>query len=137
MMAVRFKVLNRDRSIVLATENMGSSALAGNTVLLVNSNTRSAAEMIAAFVKEHRLAPIIGDKTPGEVLGAVNFRLGHNYKLRMPIATWQTWAGTAIEGSGVAPDRPVSLEPAELAGGEDKQLADAISILKGAGTASS
>jgi C-terminal processing protease CtpA/Prc len=137
MMAVRFKVLNRDRSIALATEKLGRSALAGNTVVLANSQTRSAAEMVVAFVKEHRLATIVGDKTPGEVLGAVNFRLPHGYKLRMPIATWQTWEGTAIEGVGVAPDKSVSLDPAELASGKDRQIADAISLLRGAATVSS
>ncbi len=137
MMAVRFKVLNRDRSIVLVTERLARSLLAGNTVVVANSQTRSAAEMVVAFVKEHNLAPIVGDKTPGEVLGAVNFRLPHSYKLRMPIATWQTWAGTAIEGVGVAPDRSVSLDPTELAGGNDTQIADAMSLLRGAATVSS
>lgn len=131
IMAVRFKVLNRDRSIALGTEKLGRSALAGNTVLLVNAHTRSAAEMIAAFVREHRLASIVGEKTPGEVLGAVNFRLPHGYKLRMPIATWQTWGGTAIEGTGIMPDKPVSLAPVELARGEDTQVTAAVSLLKG------
>ena len=131
MMAVRFKVLNRDRSIALGTEKLGRSALAGNTVLLVNSHTRSAAEMIAAFVREHQLAPIVGEKTPGEVLGAVNFRLPHGYKLRMPIATWQTWRGTAIEGVGIVPDVAVPLGPVELARGEDTQLTAAVSLMKG------
>ena len=137
MMAVRFKVLNRDRSIALVTERISRSVLAGNTVVLANSQTKSAAEMVVAFVKEHKLAPIVGDKTPGEVLGAVNFRLPHGYKLRMPIATWQTWAGTAIESVGVAPDKSVSLDPTELAGGKDAQIADAVSLLKGAATVSS
>ncbi len=137
MMAVRFKVLNRDRSVALVTEKLGRSVLVGNTVVLANSQTRSAAEMIVAFVKEHRLAPIVGDKTPGEVLGAVNFRLSHGYKLRMPIATWQTWAGTAIEGVGVTPDIAVPLRPAELGNGIDTQIAEAASVLRGAGAVSS
>lgn len=128
IMAVRFKVLNRDRSIALATERLGRSALTGNTVLLVNSQTRSAAEMIAAFAKEHRLAPVVGDKTPGEVLGAVNFRLPHGYKLRMPIATWQTWSGTAIEAVGVDPDIPSTLNARELTNGVDTQISHAISV---------
>ncbi len=128
MMAVRFKVLNRDRSISMATERLPRSPLAGATVLLVNSHTRSAAEMIAAFVKEHNLAPVVGEKTPGEVLGAVNFRLPHGYRLRMPIATWQTWAAGVIEGVGVEPDHPVPLEPRSLSAGTDSQLQKAIAL---------
>lgn len=84
--------------------------------------------MIAAFVKEHKLAPIVGEKTPGEVLGAVNFRLPHGYRLRMPIATWQTWAGGVIEGVGVEPDHPVPLEPQSLSAGTDTQLQKAIAL---------
>jgi C-terminal processing protease CtpA/Prc len=128
MMAIRFKVLNRDRSISMATEPLPHSPLAGATVLLVNSHTRSAAEMIAAFVKEQGLAPIVGEKTPGEVLGAVNFRLPHGYRLRMPIATWQTWVGGVIEGIGVEPDYPVLLDAARLAEGIDNQLQRAIAL---------
>jgi carboxyl-terminal processing protease len=134
-MAIRFKLLNRDRSITLATERMARSPLAGATVLLVNDHTRSAAEMIAAFVKEHRLAQIVGQKTPGEVLGAVNFRLPHGYRLRMPIATWQTWGGTVIEGRGVQPDAAVPLNPGHLADGIDDQLREAVRISETANSA--
>lgn len=131
-MAIRFKLLNRDRSITLVTEHLTRSPLAGAAVLLVNDHTRSAAEMIAAFVKEHHLAQIVGQKTPGEVLGAVNFRLPHGYRLRMPIATWQTWGGSVIEGKGVQPDVAVPLLPDDLANGIDSQLQHAVSLLNGA-----
>jgi C-terminal processing protease CtpA/Prc len=129
-MLVRFKILNRDRSVALVTENLVRSALVGTTVLLVNDQTKSAAEMVVAFCKEHRLAIVVGQKTPGEVLGAVNFKLIDGYRLRMPIATWQTWADQAIEGRGVAPDVSTDLSPAQLSGGEDSQLSQAIEIAR-------
>jgi len=128
-MAVKFKVFNRDRSIALATERLAEPTLAGAAVLLVNDHTKSAAEMVAAFCKEHSLATIIGDQTPGEVLGAVNFKLPSDYRLRMPIATWQTWAGAVIEGRGVEPDVVVALSPEQLQAGVDSQLQAAIGVL--------
>lgn len=125
-LVVRFKILHRDRSIALKTETVSPSALAGSTVLLVNDATKSAAEMIAAFSKEHRLAPIIGSHTPGEVLGAVNFKLSKEYSLRMPTATWHTWGDLKIEGVGISPDIAVDLDPARLAQGRDVQLEAAV-----------
>ena len=85
--------------------------------------------MVVAFCKEHKLTPIVGQKTPGEVLGAVNFKLLNGYRLRMPIATWQTWAGEAIEGRGISPDIAVDLSPEQLVSGEDSQLNRAIASL--------
>jgi carboxyl-terminal processing protease len=129
-MLIRFKLLNRDRSLTLVTENLVGGALTGSTVLLVNDQTKSAAEMVVAFCKEHRLTPIVGQKTPGEVLGAVNFKLLNGYRLRMPIATWQTWAGEAIEGRGISPDIAVDLSPEQLVSGEDTQLTRAIAVAR-------
>ena len=129
-MAIRFKILNRDRSIVLATENLGISALVGATVLLVNDQTRSAAEMVVAFCKEHKLATVVGQKTPGEVLGAVNYKLLNGYRLRMPIATWYTWAGEAVEGKGISPDVETHLSPDQLIAGSDSQFQRAVELCR-------
>ena len=44
--------------------------------MLVNEWTNSAAEMVANFAAENRLATIVGEKTRGNVLGAMNFKVG-------------------------------------------------------------
>ena len=121
-MLLKYRVWNRDRSVALATEGLGNGYLQGRSVLVFDENSRSAAEMVAAFVAEHKLAPIVGTKTPGEVLGAVNFKLPYNYRLRMPVATWRTWGGETVEGKGVAPNVLVDLTPEALAEGVDSQI---------------
>ncbi len=121
-MVLKYRVWNRDRSVALATEGLGVGRLQGRSVLLFDENSRSAAEMVAAFAAEHKLAPLVGTKTPGEVLGAVNFKLPHNYRLRMPVSTWCTWAGETIEGKGVAPNVRVELTPEALSEGVDSQM---------------
>jgi hypothetical protein len=49
LMALRFKVFQRDRSMVLVTEGLGSQPFHGRTVLLINEHSHSAAEMVASI----------------------------------------------------------------------------------------
>src|SRR5437667_5733190 len=102
MMAVRFKVFQRDRSMVLVTEGLGPQPFHGRIVVLINEHTHSAAEMVASFAKPNHHAIIVRTSTAGEVLGGANFKLPVGYILRMPVAGWYTWQGEWIEGKGVA-----------------------------------
>jgi carboxyl-terminal processing protease len=130
MMAVRFKVFQRDRSMVLVAEGLGPQPFHGRIVLLINEHTHSAAEMVASFAQQNRLATLVGTKTAGEVLGGANFKLAGGYILRMPVAGWYTWQGECIEGSGVLPDVSVENSSEELAAGIDAQFKKALDLLK-------
>ena len=130
MMAVRFKIFQRDRSMVLVTEGLGPQPFHGRTVVLINEHTHSAAEMVASFAKENRLATLVGTRTAGEVLGGANFTLRNGYVLRMPVAGWYTWKGECIEGKGVEPDVTVENSPQSLATGADTQLGKALEVVK-------
>ncbi len=130
MMAVRFKFFQRDRSMVLVTEGLGSQPFHGRTVVLINEYTHSAAEMVASFARENRLATLVGTRTAGEVLGGANFKLPGGYVLRMPVAGWYTWQGECIEGKGVEPDLSTDNSPESLAAGDDTQLQKALEVVK-------
>ncbi len=130
MMAIRFSLLHRDRSMVLVTEGLGAQPFHGHIVVLVNEYTHSAAEMVASFAKENHLATIVGTRTAGEVLGGANFKLCNGYRLRMPVAGWYTWQGDCIEGRGVEPDVVVQNSPPSLANGMDIQLEKAKEIVQ-------
>jgi len=130
MMAVRFKIFQRDRSMVLVTEGLGPQPFHGRTVVLINEHSHSAAEMVASFAKENGLATLVGTRTAGEVLGGANFKLPSGYVLRMPVAGWYTWKGDCIEGKGVEPDVTVENSPESLATGVDPQLAKALEVVK-------
>jgi len=127
-MALRFSLLQRDRSLLLVTEGFGPQPFHGRTVILTNEYTHSAAEMVASFARENRLATLVGTTTAGEVLGGANFKLVGGYRLRMPVAGWYTWSGECIEGKGVPPDIPVEIHPGSLALGTDNQLGRAIEV---------
>ena len=130
MMAVRFKVFQRDRSMTLVTEGLGPQPFHGRVVVLINEHTHSAAEMVASFAKQNHLAKLVGTRTAGEVLGGANFKLAGGYILRMPVAGWYTWQGDCIEGKGVEPDVVMENSAESLAAGADHQFEKAMEAVK-------
>jgi carboxyl-terminal processing protease len=128
-LALRFKIVNRDRSFRLFTEGLGNMPFHGRVAVLVNEHTRSAAEMIAAFVRNEGVAHVIGTRTPGEVLGAANFHVGSDYRLRMPVTAWYTAKGELIEGKGVAPESEQITTVESLVSGKDLAMDAALSVL--------
>src|SRR6266581_9157982 len=130
MMAVRFKVFQRDRSMVLVTEGLGPQPFHGRIVILINEHTHSAAEMVASFARQNRFATLVGTRTAGQVLGGANFKLVGGYILRIPVAGWYTWRGECIEGKGVEPDVAVENSAESLSVGVDTQLERALQIVQ-------
>ncbi len=128
MTLTRFSV--RDKSLMLLTEGLGQQPFHNRIVVLVNEWTNSAAEMVANFAAENRLACIVGQKTRGNVLGAANFHVGSGYWLRLPVFGWFTSKGHTLEGEGVDPNVAVEITPEALAAREDGQMKRAIEIVK-------
>lgn len=112
----------RDKSIFLLTQGLGPQPFHGRVVFLVNEWTNSAAEMVAGFASEKKLATIVGTKTAGNVLGATNAKVGGGYWLRLPVFGWYTTAGRSVEGRGITPDIMIEVDPESLSRGIDPQL---------------
>jgi C-terminal processing protease CtpA/Prc len=121
----------RDKSVMLLTQGLGEQPFHNRIVVLVNEWTNSAAEMVANFATENRLATVVGEKTRGNVLGAMNFNVGEGYWLRLPVSGWFTSKGHSLEGNGVDPDVLVEISPDALAAGQDNQMARAVEIANG------
>jgi len=119
----------RDKSIFLLTQGLGPQPFHGNIIILVNEWTNSAAEMLASFASQEKLATIIGTKTAGNVLGAVNSKVGHGYWLRLPVFGWYSLDGKCVEGSGINPDISIEPDPVSLSIGVDRQLNAALEAL--------
>jgi C-terminal processing protease CtpA/Prc len=130
LMAARFKIFQRDRSLTLVTEGFGPQPFHGRIVILINEYTRSGGEMVASFAKENRLATLVGTRTAGEVLGAANFTLPAGYILRMPLTGWYSWEGECIEGKGVEPEVKIENSLESLGSGLDEQLRKAIAVVE-------
>src|ERR1039457_5444205 len=65
-----FKFGLGDKCVAVKTEGFGGQRFHGRIVVLVNQHSASASEMIAAFAAENKLGTIVGEKTPGRVVGA-------------------------------------------------------------------
>ncbi len=124
-LALRFLLLNRDRSMRLVTEGLGQQPFHSRISVLQNRFSHSAAEMVTTFAKANGLATIIGEPSAGEVLGGANFTLPSGYRLRIPIAAWFTSEGQPVEGKGVEPNERVDQIPEHLARAIDDQLEQA------------
>ena len=101
----------------------------GRIAILVNQHTKSAAEMVADSAITHQLATIVGTRTAGEVLGAANFLVGEDYRLRIPIGGWMTWDDRLLEGRGVQPDVEVVPTPSDLRAGKDLALSESVGLI--------
>jgi carboxyl-terminal processing protease len=118
-----------DKSIFLMTQGLGDQPFHGKIGILTNQWTNSAAEMLVSFAAENRLATLVGTKTAGNVLGAVNFKVGGGYFLRLPVFGWYSTKGDCVERKGVSPHLAVEVNPLELNSGIDQQLIAALGVL--------
>jgi carboxyl-terminal processing protease len=95
-------VIPRRCSVAVFTERLGPQGHHRRVVLLVNEHSASAAEIVAAFASENRLATLVGTKTAGCLVSASAFKVGDGYRLVLPVAAFLTWRGNNLEGSGVS-----------------------------------
>ena len=121
------------KSVVLETSGLGKQSFHGRVVVLVNEHTTGAAEMLAQFVQENGLGTIVGSKTPGRLVSRSAFKIGHNYRVVIPIGAYVSWKGNRIEGKGITPDVPVDWSYEAALHGDDNQLSKAIQIAGGLG----
>jgi carboxyl-terminal processing protease len=117
------------RSVAVSSEGLGAAPHHGRVAMLVNEHSASASEMVAAFASEYRLAHLVGTKTPGKLVAASSFKVGHGYRVALPVGAYYTWQGTKLEGRGVTPDTEESAAPQDLLVGRDMPLAKALEIL--------
>jgi C-terminal processing protease CtpA/Prc len=123
-----FRFALAGRSVAVFTESLGVKAHHGRVVLLVNEHSASACEMVAAFASEYGVATIVGTKTPGRLVAASSFKVGHGYRVALPVGAYFTWHGTKLEGKGVKPDVEEPVKVDCLVCGEDNQFKRAITL---------
>jgi carboxyl-terminal processing protease len=84
--------------------------------------------MLVQFAQENTLATVVGSKTPGRLVSRSAFKIGHNYRLVIPIGSFVSWRGNRIEGKGITPDIPVDWSYEEALRGRDNQMNKAIQV---------
>ncbi len=91
----------------------------GKVVVLVNEKTASAAEILAAAIRDRGVGVLIGEKTYGKATVQSIYGLADGGGLRLTTAHYFTPFGVAINEIGLEPDVTVS--------GREAQLTEAIS----------
>ena len=100
-------------------------------VVLVDKETASGAEILAAALREYGIAPLVGATTAGSVGIANAQQLSDGSAVQLTIRRLVTPSGAQLDRVGVQPDVPVELTIADLERGEDPQLMRALELLVG------
>lgn len=102
--------------------------------VLVNGDTYSAAELLAAQLRESTGAPIVGELTSGKGYSQITFPLLNGGGAGLSTAAYCTGSGHSLIGEGITPDVELALDEGAALGGEhDNQLQAAIDLLAGQG----
>lgn len=93
-------------------------------VVLVNGNSASAAEILAAALKESGRAPVFGQPTFGTATVLRLFPLENGAELRLGTTQWLTPNGEVVRGKGIQPTEvvPMAFDIAPLTPAQSVQL---------------
>lgn len=97
------------------------------TIVVVNKNCASSADIFPMAIKEHRAAILVGTKTSGQVLGGILFKLPwKGYSALMPVSQVISPKGKLYEGVGISPD----IEIPSCDKPDDKCISKVMSLVK-------
>ena len=125
----------RKDSKPLLAKTRGSDAFAGKLIVLIDSESGSAAELFARVVQLEKRGTVIGDRSAGAVMRAKEFshQMGVDtvffYGASITDADIIMTDGKSLEHSGVTPDEVRLPTSADLAAQRDPVLAYAASLL--------
>jgi carboxyl-terminal processing protease len=107
------------------------------SVVLVDGDTGSGAEVLAAALKEYGLATIMGTKTAGKVGLATVRQLRDGSAVQLTYRRILSPSGAPLDGAGVEPNVVVPAGIEDWVQGRDPQLESAIARLHNAGAQAS
>ena len=97
-------------------------------VVLINSGSASASEIVAGALKDHRRAVLLGTRSFGKGSVQTVIPVSGNSAMRLTTARYYTPSGVSIQAKGISPDIEVALARIETLDGGDTREED----LKGA-----
>jgi len=124
----------KDAKPVIA-KSRGENAFSGKLVVLIDSSSGSAAELLARVIQLEKRGVVIGDRSSGAVMRARHFdhQIGTDtvafYGASITEADLIMTDGKSLEHVGVTPDEIKFPSAADLAAGRDPVLAYAVSLV--------
>ncbi len=98
-------------------------------VILVNSGSASASEILAGALREHGVATLVGVKTFGKGSVQELVKVTPETSLKVTVARWLTPNGVSISDDGLRPDVEVKMTPKDIEQKKDPQMEKAIELL--------
>ncbi len=119
--------VDRDGQTSQTHSNGGSASIYAPIVLLVDSQSASASELLAGALQDHERATIIGETTFGKGTVQTIQEIANGGAVRLTVRRYLTPLGRSIDKTGIMPD---FLIEADDDSANDKQLAAAIAFLE-------
>ncbi len=91
-------------------------------VVLVDHDSASGAEILAAALQEAKLATLVGSKTAGNVGVATQIPLADDSEIQVTEQRFESPGGVQLDGVGVTPDVVVDMTDEDLENDRDPQL---------------
>lgn len=92
------------------------------TVVLIDSGSASASEIVAGALKDNNAASLVGEKSYGKGSVQQLVKLQGGGVLKVTIARWFTPGGKNIDKAGIEPDVKVPVTADDLKNGRDPQM---------------
>ena len=115
-------------------KSRGDKAFKGKLIVLVDSRSASASEVLARVVQLEKRGTIIGDQSAGAVMTSLHFsdqvglRVGFFYGASITVSDLIMSDGKSLEKVGVTPDEVRLPSPEDLAAGRDTVMSYATSL---------
>ena len=121
----------------MEAKSMGQSVYKGNLIVLLDSQSASAAEIFARVVQLEQRGVVLGDVSAGAVMQSVRkpLSMGGNDEILYGVSVTNADVimsdGKSLEHVGVIPNQIVLTTPSDLAADRDPVLAMAVKLLGG------
>ncbi|MBU3896247.1 PDZ domain-containing protein [Patescibacteria group bacterium] len=99
-------------------------------VVLINTGSASASEILAGALKDNRDVVLVGEKSFGKGSVQEGIMLKDGSFLKVTVAKWLTPKGNSISDKGLDPDVQIELTEEDYDNDRDPQLQKAIEIVK-------
>ena len=97
--------------------------------ILIDGGSASAAEILSGALNNDRAIPLIGSKSFGKGTVQQLEALPDGSSLKITVAHWVLPSGRILDYDGLLPNYPVAITDAQVAAGQDPQLAKALEIV--------
>ena len=112
-------IRGRRGSVETQTAHKGGVAVGVPVIALVDQGTASAAEILAAALRDHGHAQLVGTATYGKGTVQTFYDLDDGSGLKLTTARYYTPAGKSLESNGIVPDVTVeAFAPEEIVAGD-------------------